>query len=218
MPSHPSVRPNMSFAIYLGRYTHRVAIANSRLIGMDETTVSFRWRDYRHGNTKMLMALDAGEFIRRFLLHSLPDGFHRIRHYGFLANGCRRIRRELIRAMSPRRSKPMAAPPSRSASVPASILPFAPVAAEPCASLRHCPVRDPRPAALGTTAHNHAHPRQRRPSQARTARASRRKGGAFGLLPRIAYPNPASSHSERIIAAGRQNPRSTTTRGRPTGR
>ena len=84
---------------YLGRYTHRVAIANSRLIGMDETTVSFRWRDYRHGNTKMLMALDAGEFIRRFLLHSLPDGFHRIRHYGFLANGCRRIRIELIRAM-----------------------------------------------------------------------------------------------------------------------
>lgn len=84
---------------YLGRYTHRVAIANSRLVGMDDATVSFRWRDYRHGNIKKLMSLDAGEFIRRFLLHSLPDGFHRIRHYGFLANGCRRTRLELIRVM-----------------------------------------------------------------------------------------------------------------------
>jgi len=84
---------------YLGRYTHRVAIANSRLVSMDDATVSFRWRDYRHGNAQKLMALEAGEFIRRFLLHSLPDGFHRIRHYGFLANGCRRTRLELIRVM-----------------------------------------------------------------------------------------------------------------------
>lgn len=54
--------------------------------------MTFRWRDYRHGNVSKLMSLDPGEFIRRFLLHSLPDGFHRIRHYGFLANGCRRTR------------------------------------------------------------------------------------------------------------------------------
>ena len=82
---------------YLGRYTHRVAIANSRLVRADDTSVTFRWRDYRHANTPRLMTLDVHEFIRRFLLHSLPDGFHRIRHYGFLANGCRRARLVIIR-------------------------------------------------------------------------------------------------------------------------
>ncbi len=84
---------------YLGRYTHRVAIANSRLVSTDATTVTFRWRDYRHGNAPRLMSLGADEFIRRFLLHSLPDGFHRIRHYGFLSNGCRRTRLVLIRRL-----------------------------------------------------------------------------------------------------------------------
>ena len=74
---------------YLGRYTHRVAIANSRLVALDEGSVRFAWKDYRHGGHIKVMALEAGEFIRRFLLHTLPDGFHRIRHYGFLANGAR---------------------------------------------------------------------------------------------------------------------------------
>ena len=74
---------------YLGRYTHRVAIANSRLLALDEALVRFAWKDYRHGGHTKVMALEAGEFIRRFLLHTLPDGFHRIRHYGFLANGAR---------------------------------------------------------------------------------------------------------------------------------
>ncbi|WP_296578607.1 IS91 family transposase [Phreatobacter sp.] len=82
---------------YLGRYTHRVAIANSRLVAMDDATVSFRWRDYRHGGAARVMTLDANEFIRRFLLHALPDGFHRIRHFGFLANGCRRAKLAVIR-------------------------------------------------------------------------------------------------------------------------
>ena len=71
---------------YLGRYTHRVAIANSRLVALAGDEVSFRWRDYRHHNKNKVMTLTADEFIRRFLLHALPDGFHRIRHYGFLAN------------------------------------------------------------------------------------------------------------------------------------
>jgi Putative transposase/Transposase zinc-binding domain len=84
---------------YLGRYTHRVAIANSRLVSAGATSVTFRWRDYRHANALRLMALDAHEFIRRFLLHSLPDGFHRIRHYGFLANGVRRTRLAVIRQL-----------------------------------------------------------------------------------------------------------------------
>ena len=73
----------------LGRYTHRVAIANSRLVSLAEGRVSFRWKDYRHHDKQKVMTLGADEFIRRFLLHVLPDGFHRIRHYGYLANGGR---------------------------------------------------------------------------------------------------------------------------------
>jgi hypothetical protein len=74
---------------YLSRYTHRVAIANSRLISLEDGRVSFRWRDYRHNARNKIMTLAAEEFIRRFLLHTLPDGLQRIRHYGFLANGQR---------------------------------------------------------------------------------------------------------------------------------
>ena len=84
---------------YLGRYTHRVAIANSRLISMTEDRVTFRWRDYRHSGRTKVMTLDAYEFIRRFLLHTLPDGFHRIRHYGFLANGHRDTKLALCRRL-----------------------------------------------------------------------------------------------------------------------
>jgi hypothetical protein len=74
---------------YLGRYTHRVAIANSRLISLSDGKVRFTWKDYRQDGKAKLMTLNANEFIRRFLLHALPDGFHRIRYYGFLANGQR---------------------------------------------------------------------------------------------------------------------------------
>jgi hypothetical protein len=76
-----------------------VAIANSRLVAIDETRVRFRWRDYRQANQSKLMTLDAPEFIRRFLLHGLPDGFHRIRHYGFLANGHRQSKLAPIRRL-----------------------------------------------------------------------------------------------------------------------
>lgn len=84
---------------YLGRYTHRVAIANSRLIAMDGDHVAFRWRDYRHRGKTKVMTLGAHEFIRRFLLHTLPSGFHRIRRYGFLANGHGTARLELCRRL-----------------------------------------------------------------------------------------------------------------------
>ena len=84
---------------YLGRYTHRVAIANSRLLNCADGKVTFRWRDYRHHNKTKLMTLDVEEFIRRFLLHTLPDGFHRIRHYGFLANGHRNARLQHCRSL-----------------------------------------------------------------------------------------------------------------------
>jgi hypothetical protein len=74
---------------YLGRYTHRVAISNNRLLSMDDGQVAFLWKDYKHGATPKPMSLAAEEFIRRFLMHILPHGFQHIRHYGFLANRCR---------------------------------------------------------------------------------------------------------------------------------
>ena len=71
---------------YVGRYTHRVAISNNRLLDMDQDRVSFYWKDYRPNDRQKTMTLSAEEFIRRFLIHVLPDGFQRIRYYGFLAN------------------------------------------------------------------------------------------------------------------------------------
>jgi hypothetical protein len=78
---------------YLGAYTHRVAISNSRLVALANGHVTFRWRDSAHGNKKRLIALPVEEFLRRFLLHLLPRGFMRIRSFGFLAN---RRRAELL--------------------------------------------------------------------------------------------------------------------------
>jgi len=92
---------------YLARYTHRVAIANSRLVALDERDVTFRYKDYRRNGQARhrTMTLAADEFIRRFLLHVLPKGFHRIRHYGLLASpGCKANiarARELIAAPMP---------------------------------------------------------------------------------------------------------------------
>jgi Putative transposase/Transposase zinc-binding domain len=83
---------------YLARYTHRVAIANGRLLACENGLVRFRWKDYRANNKSKVMTLDADEFIRRFLLHVLPRGFRRIRHFGFLANACRAAKIAAIRA------------------------------------------------------------------------------------------------------------------------
>jgi Putative transposase/Transposase zinc-binding domain len=85
---------------YLSRYTHRVAIANSRLVACDRANVTFRWKDYRADGRQKVMTLATGEFIRRFLIHVLPQGFHRIRYYGLLASATRadniaRVRRLL---------------------------------------------------------------------------------------------------------------------------
>jgi hypothetical protein len=74
---------------YLARYTHRVAISNHRLVGLDDRSVSFRWKDYADDNAPKTMTLDGLEFVRRFLQHVLPAGFVRIRHFGLLANRCR---------------------------------------------------------------------------------------------------------------------------------
>ena len=84
---------------YLGRYTHRVAISNNRLIDFAEDQVRFHWKDYRHESQSKVMQLAAEEFIRRFLLHVLPSGFQRIRHYGFLANRYRAVKLDRCRQL-----------------------------------------------------------------------------------------------------------------------
>ena len=86
---------------YLSRYTHRVAISNSRLVALDDAGVTFKWKDYRIKGRDRLktMTLDAAEFIRRFLMHVLPSGFHRIRHYGLFASAVRARNIERVRAL-----------------------------------------------------------------------------------------------------------------------
>jgi hypothetical protein len=86
---------------YLSRYTHRVAISNARLISADAQAVAFRWKDYRikSGDRQKVLRLATPEFIRRFLIHVLPDGFHRIRHYGLLASATRKANIRTIRAL-----------------------------------------------------------------------------------------------------------------------
>ena len=93
---------------YLARYTHRVAISNSRLAAIDDERVTFRWKDYAHGSRQKTMSLPGEEFLRRFLVHVLPKGLVKIRSYGFLANRCRRKQLALCRRLLG------AAPPSSS--------------------------------------------------------------------------------------------------------
>jgi hypothetical protein len=96
---------------YLGRYTHRVAISNHRLVALTEGRVRFRWRDYADGNRVKVMDLDADEFLRRFLLHVVPDGFVRIRHFGLLANRHRAPKVAQCRALLAQPPPPTPAPP-----------------------------------------------------------------------------------------------------------
>jgi len=95
---------------YLGRYTHRIAIGNERLVSLDQGKVTFRYRDRRRGDAKKLLSLDAPGFVRRFLLHVLPRGFVRVRHFGILANGCRAqllaTARQLLGSPAPPTSDP----------------------------------------------------------------------------------------------------------------
>lgn len=98
---------------YLSRYTHRVAISNRRLISFDQNGVTLRYKDYRHDGAErhQIMTLTANEFIRRFLLHVLPRGFHRIRHYGLLASATRRDNLALARRLLAVPSEPEVPPP-----------------------------------------------------------------------------------------------------------
>jgi hypothetical protein len=104
---------------YLARYTHRLAISNHRLVAVTDDTVSFRWKDYRHGSQIRSLTLDVDEFLRRFLLHVLPKRFVRIRYFGFLASRCRtpqlaQCRQALAVASTPPPDAPPPAPPRSS--------------------------------------------------------------------------------------------------------
>ena len=119
---------------YLARYTHRVAISNERLLSMDGDHVTFQWKDYRHQNRSRNMTLSADEFIRRFLLHALPVGFQRIRHYGFLANAHRREKLDLCRRFL--RTDPTGLLPLIAVAIAVAVLPAEPVSD----SVARCPV------------------------------------------------------------------------------
>ena len=105
---------------YLARYTHRVALANRRLLALEDGRVTLRWKAYAHGNRHRTMTLDAVEFLRRFLLHILPCGFQRIRHYGLLANRVRQAKLGVCRALL----QPPSGAPARG--LPAHVTPPAP--------------------------------------------------------------------------------------------
>ena len=98
MPKAPFRGPDHLLQ-YLSRYTHRVAISNHRLIAFDGESVTFRWKDYAHGNKKRKMTISGDEFLRRFLLHTLPRGFVRIRFFGFLAGPRRSKMLQLARQL-----------------------------------------------------------------------------------------------------------------------
>jgi hypothetical protein len=127
----PLAGPQQVFR-YLARYTHRVAITNRRLLACHDGQVTFRWKDYQRGNRQRIMTLEAVEFIRRFLLHVLPRGFKRMRHYGFFANGVRTVKLPLCRRVlgqvplhppdvstTGEAAKPLAPLPPRSEACPA---------------------------------------------------------------------------------------------------
>ncbi len=114
---------------YLARYTHRVAISNHRLLAFENGNVTFRWKDYAHGNKKRKMTLAADEFLRRFLLHVLPRGFVRIRHFGFLANRTRATLIPLCRRLL--METPQSAPPTAGGTSSANVRWLCPNCATP---------------------------------------------------------------------------------------
>lgn len=142
---------------YLGRYTHRVAISNNRLLAFDGHAVQFRWKDYRHDARHSTMTLTADEFIRRFLLHVLPDGFKRIRSYGWLANCHRADKLSTSGSCSVSRLPPPDHPPSGKTTAtvtsgsPANHCGTAPCAARAtCFALKVCPAASHEPRQVPT--------------------------------------------------------------------
>ena len=148
---------------YLARYTHRTAIANSRLVAVDDNEVAFVYKDYRRGGRSRIMRLAPHEFIRRFLLHVLPDGLHRIRHYGFLAKGERGEKLAYVRDLLHVASKPQEqVDPRRRRAATQKPTPFATpscaaqIAGASCAALK--PSRPGPPAPFAATRHDNNAP------------------------------------------------------------
>jgi hypothetical protein len=144
---------------YLARYTHRVAISNTRLLDFDNGMVRFRYKDYAHGNRKRVMTLTAIEFVRRLLLHVLPTGFVRIRHYGILSNRHRRQKLELCRRLleSSQAAEPEPESPEETKETresPSSVTPtrVCPV----CGAGRMIVIRELPPTPAGQETHNGA--------------------------------------------------------------
>ena len=136
---------------YLARYTHRIAISNRRIVAIDDRSVTFTWKDYRDGAKQKTMTLEAHEFIRRFLLHVLPDGFQRIRHYGFLANGHRKAKLATIRkllAVAPPATVATETPPGEPTAATPDATPPCPCCGGPMRIIEV--LADPRRRAQGT--------------------------------------------------------------------
>jgi hypothetical protein len=116
--SKPCLARTETVVDYLGRYSHRIALSDSRLLGFDGKSVDLSYKDYRDGDRRKVMTLTGEELLRRFLLHVLPKGFMRVRHFGFLANRCRTRRLEEIRTAL------AAAPPPAATQEAAPTVPF----------------------------------------------------------------------------------------------
>jgi hypothetical protein len=115
--SKPALARPETVVDYLGRYSHRIALSDSRLLAFDGESVALAYTDYRDGDCRKVMTLGGEELMRRFLLHVLPKGFMRVRHFGFLANRCRASRLAQIRSA-------LAAPHSAARRVPETSTPF----------------------------------------------------------------------------------------------
>jgi Putative transposase len=145
---------------YLARYTHRVAISNARLLGFEDGMVRFRCKDYARGNRKRVMTLSALEFVRRLLLHVLPTGFMRIRHYGILANRHRHEKLALCRrllgpgsAAEPESPETKQVPDSPSSITPTRMCPV-------CGTGRMILIEEFPPLPAGQEAHERSGPRR----------------------------------------------------------
>jgi hypothetical protein len=146
---------------YLARYTHRVAISNGRLLDFEDGKVRFRYKDYARGNRKRVMTLTALEFVRRMLLHVLPTGFMRIRHYGILANRHRHEKLALCRrllgsgsAVEPESPQTKPIPESPSSITPTQVCPI-------CGAGRMIVIEEFPPQPAAQEAHDRSAPRRR---------------------------------------------------------
>ena len=134
--SKPCLNRTETVVDYLGRYSHRIALADSRIRDFDGESVELSYKDYRDGDRHKVMTLTGEELLRRFLLHVLPKGFMRVRHFGFLANRCRARRLAEIRTALEAPAPAVAEEPE-STRRPSTAIPVPPAAPDACGSIAH---------------------------------------------------------------------------------